>query len=57
MNDKKQLSNLERSYQLIQAQNLMDSGTTIADPNRFDQRGTLSAGADCFIDINCIGLL
>ena len=54
VNDKKQLSNLERSYQLIQAQNLMDSGTTIADPNRFDQRGTLSAGADCFIDINCI---
>ena len=54
VNDKKQLSNLERSYQLMQAQNLMDSGTTIADPNRFDQRGTLSAGADCFIDINCI---
>lgn len=32
----------------------MLSGTTLADPNRFDQRGELSAGADNFIDVNCL---
>jgi bifunctional UDP-N-acetylglucosamine pyrophosphorylase/glucosamine-1-phosphate N-acetyltransferase len=32
----------------------MLSGTTLADPNRFDQRGKLSAGTDNFIDVNCL---
>ena len=32
----------------------MLSGTTLADPNRFDQRGTLSAGTDNFVDVNCL---
>jgi bifunctional UDP-N-acetylglucosamine pyrophosphorylase/glucosamine-1-phosphate N-acetyltransferase len=32
----------------------MESGTSLADPERFDQRGELSVGTDNFIDINCI---
>lgn len=32
----------------------MDSGTSLADPQRFDQRGELKSGTDNYIDINCI---
>ena len=32
----------------------MVSGTSLADPARFDQRGTLQAGTDNFIDVNCV---
>ena len=32
----------------------MVSGTSLADPARFDQRGTLQAGTDNFFDVNCV---
>lgn len=54
VNNRIQLSQLERAHQLQLAEALMLSGTTLADPNRFDQRGKLSAGTDNFIDVNCI---
>lgn len=54
VNDRIQLSRLERAYQLQLAHALMLSGTTLADPARFDQRGELSAGIDNYIDINCV---
>jgi bifunctional UDP-N-acetylglucosamine pyrophosphorylase/glucosamine-1-phosphate N-acetyltransferase len=54
VNNRVQLSQLERAYQVQQAETLMLSGTSLADPARFDQRGTLSAGTDNFIDINCL---
>ena len=54
VNNRIQLSQLERAHQLELAEALMLSGTTLADPNRFDQRGELSAGADNFIDVNCL---
>ena len=54
VNNRVQLSQLERAHQLQLAETLMLSGTTLADPNRFDQRGQLSAGNDNFIDVNCI---
>ena len=54
VNNRIQLSQLERAYQLELAEALMLSGTSLADPNRFDQRGTLSAGTDNYIDINCV---
>ena len=54
VNNRIQLSQLERAYQLELAEALMLSGTSLADPNRFDQRGTLSAGTDNSIDINCV---
>jgi len=54
VNNRVQLSQLERAHQLQLAETLMLSGTTLADHNRFDQRGQLSAGNDNFIDVNCI---
>jgi len=54
VNNRQQLSQLERAYQQQKAEALMDSGTSLADPQRFDQRGELKAGTDNFIDINCI---
>ena len=54
VNNRQQLSRLERAYQLAQAEVLMLSGTTLADPKRFDQRGTITAGTDNSIDVNCV---
>lgn len=53
-NDKVQLAQLERIYQRRQAQAALLAGTTLADPARFDVRGELHTGNDCFIDINCV---
>ena len=54
VNDKKQLSELERSFQKNQADKLLEKGVTIVDPKRFDLRGSLQTGKDCLIDINCV---
>jgi len=54
VNDKKQLSELERIHQLNQADQFMRDGLLLRDPARFDCRGELSFGQDCEIDINCI---
>jgi bifunctional UDP-N-acetylglucosamine pyrophosphorylase / glucosamine-1-phosphate N-acetyltransferase len=54
VNNREQLSRLERIYQSNQATHLMSQGATIADPNRIDIRGTLTVGQDVFIDINCV---
>jgi bifunctional UDP-N-acetylglucosamine pyrophosphorylase/glucosamine-1-phosphate N-acetyltransferase len=52
VNDRAQLSQLERIYQRQQAETLMCSGVTLADPTRFDVRGEIQAGTDSFIDVN-----
>ncbi|MFB3090923.1 MAG: NTP transferase domain-containing protein, partial [Gammaproteobacteria bacterium] len=52
VNDRAQLSELERYYQLIQAHQLMRRGITIMDPVRFDLRGDLEIDSDCSIDVN-----
>jgi len=54
VNDRAQLSEMERYYQLIQAHQLMRRGITIMDPVRFDLRGDLEIDSDCEIDINVI---
>jgi bifunctional UDP-N-acetylglucosamine pyrophosphorylase/glucosamine-1-phosphate N-acetyltransferase len=54
VNSRVQLSQLERAHQHELAEKLMASGTSLADPSRFDQRGDISSGIDNFIDINCI---
>ena len=54
VNTRIQLSKLERFYQQQQAEKLMMSGVTVADPNRIDIRGSLSSGNDNFIDINVV---
>ncbi len=54
VNDRQQQAQLERIYQRRAAAQLMKAGVTLLDPERFDCRGTLTAGSDCQIDINCI---
>lgn len=54
INSKAQLAELERAWQLEQAQRLMMQGVTLADPARVDVRGKLSAGRDAEIDVGCI---
>ena len=54
INDRVQLALVERHLQRREAERLMASGVTIADPSRVDLRGTLTAGQDCFIDINVV---
>ncbi|MGE4243812.1 bifunctional UDP-N-acetylglucosamine diphosphorylase/glucosamine-1-phosphate N-acetyltransferase GlmU [Ramlibacter sp.] len=54
VNSPRQLADLERTFQLRQAQDLMDRGVRLADPARFDLRGRLECGQDVEIDINCI---
>jgi bifunctional UDP-N-acetylglucosamine pyrophosphorylase / glucosamine-1-phosphate N-acetyltransferase len=54
VNNKRQLAELERSFQLRQARQLMEAGLTLRDPNRFDLRGELVIGSDVEIDINVI---
>ena len=54
VNDRAQLAELERHYQLLRARELMRQGVTLADPARFDLRGDLKVGEDIFIDINVV---
>ncbi len=54
VNDRLQLAQLERHYQAREAERLMLSGVTLADPARLDIRGAVVAGEDCFIDINVV---
>jgi bifunctional UDP-N-acetylglucosamine pyrophosphorylase/glucosamine-1-phosphate N-acetyltransferase len=54
VNDRAQLVAIERILQRRRAQSLLVSGTWIADPERFDLRGTLDCGRDVRIDAGCI---
>ena len=54
VNDRMQLAQLERRYQLQQAEQFMRGGVTLMDPGRFDLRGTLKCGQDVTIDINTL---
>jgi bifunctional UDP-N-acetylglucosamine pyrophosphorylase/glucosamine-1-phosphate N-acetyltransferase len=53
-NDREQLAVVERIVQRRLAGALMRDGTTLADPQRFDLRGTLACGADVSIDVGCV---
>lgn len=53
-NNQLQLSALERYYQRKQAERLLLEGVMLADPERFDLRGTLEHGKDVEIDTNVI---
>jgi bifunctional UDP-N-acetylglucosamine pyrophosphorylase/glucosamine-1-phosphate N-acetyltransferase len=54
VNSPLQLAQLERAYQLRQAAALMEQGVRLADPARFDVRGSLTCGQDVEIDVNCV---
>lgn len=54
VNNRLQLSRLERVYQSEQAERLLLAGVMLLDPSRFDLRGELSHGIDVQIDANVI---
>ncbi len=54
VNNKRQLAELERAYQLESANKLMDSGVGLRDPMRLDIRGNVNCGRDVSIDINVV---
>jgi len=54
VNSRAQQAALERIWQQEQARRLLAQGVTLADPARFDLRGTLHCGRDVFIDVGCV---
>ena len=54
VNSPVQLAELERVFQRRHANALMTQGVRLADPARFDVRGTLGCGQDVEIDVNCV---
>lgn len=54
VNSRTQQAELERVWQLHQAENLMVQGVQLLDPARIDIRGTLQCGADVVIDVGCV---
>ncbi|HZP14127.1 MAG TPA: bifunctional UDP-N-acetylglucosamine diphosphorylase/glucosamine-1-phosphate N-acetyltransferase GlmU [Nevskiaceae bacterium] len=54
VNDRAQLAQQERAYQRAKADKLMRDGLNLADPARFDLRGTLKHGRDCSLDVGVV---
>lgn len=54
VNNKAQLAFVERMYQKTKAKEYMMLGLSLADPERFDVRGSLTFGKDCYIEPNVI---
>jgi bifunctional UDP-N-acetylglucosamine pyrophosphorylase/glucosamine-1-phosphate N-acetyltransferase len=54
VNDRLQLAALERYYQHMNAEELMQQGVTVRDPARLDIRGEISCGQDVILDVNVI---
>ena len=54
VNSPVQLAELERAFQKRLALSFMEQGVRLADPARFDVRGTLTCAQDVSIDVNCI---
>ena len=54
VNSPVQLADLERRLQRRQADALLLAGVRLADPARFDLRGTLATGQDVEIDVGCV---
>jgi bifunctional UDP-N-acetylglucosamine pyrophosphorylase / glucosamine-1-phosphate N-acetyltransferase len=54
VNDKAQLAQVEAAWRAQAARDLMLAGVTVADPARLDVRGTVTHGADVFLDVNVV---
>ncbi|HEX7637090.1 MAG TPA: bifunctional UDP-N-acetylglucosamine diphosphorylase/glucosamine-1-phosphate N-acetyltransferase GlmU [Burkholderiaceae bacterium] len=54
VNSPAQLADLERRLQRRRAEAQMEAGVRLADPARFDLRGTLACGQDVEIDVGCV---
>jgi len=52
VNTPRELAQLERQYQRIYSEKLLESGVRLADPARIDVRGTLECGREVSIDVN-----
>ncbi|QYJ86180.1 bifunctional UDP-N-acetylglucosamine diphosphorylase/glucosamine-1-phosphate N-acetyltransferase GlmU [Shewanella mesophila] len=53
-NNRIQLAQLERAYQVRAAEKLMLEGANLRDPARIDIRGDVSVGMDVMVDVNVI---
>ncbi len=54
INDKSQLAESERRYQRRMADELLEQGVTIIDPDRLDIRGRVEVGKDVTIDVGVV---
>ena len=54
VNSPLQLADLERRLQRRRADAFLEAGVRLADPARFDLRGTLTHGQDVEIDVGCV---
>ncbi len=54
VNDPLQLARAERTFQRIRAEHMARDGLFLADPARFDLRGTLRFGRDVHIDVGVV---
>jgi bifunctional UDP-N-acetylglucosamine pyrophosphorylase/glucosamine-1-phosphate N-acetyltransferase len=54
VNDRLQLAQLERAWQRRAIESLLATGVSMADPSRVDIRGHVTAGQDCFLDVNVV---
>ena len=54
VNCKVQLAELERVQQRNLANQMLEAGVRLADPDRIDVRGELIHGRDVFIDVGCV---
>jgi len=54
VNTPRELAALERRYQEIYSEKLLEAGVRLADPARVDVRGALECGREVAIDVNCI---
>lgn len=54
VNSREQQAALERQWQAEMAKRQLRAGVALADPTRFDVRGTLTCGRDVFIDVGCV---
>lgn len=53
-NDRSQLQTLERYWQSLQAEKLMQVGVTIANASSIEIRGNIKAGRDVFLDVGVV---
>jgi len=54
INDKRELAAAERRVQRATAAALMQAGVTLADPERLDVRGRVTAGSDVYVDVGVV---
>lgn len=54
VNNKSQLAQVERYFQMSKIEEFLLAGLTVRDPSRIDIRGDLQFGSDCVLDCNVI---